>query len=451
MSDAPNANKTAAAALPRQAGTLASFSWLSVGVMASRLLQFGTIVYLTRVLGEAAFGRFSFATAFVWYGVILADFGLSTIGTRDLARNPDRLGQLAPTIAILRLAVFAIEMVLVLATASLLKVDTQMYWLLVYSFLSVLAYAINTDWIFRGFQRMQYVAAWEALPRLVWLAGSIWLVHSAADLLRVPLLRAGGEIAVTLLLLAAAWWRFPASRPNAGSFHPPAVRTLLKEAAPIGLAALLVQIYYGFDTILLGILKTDAIVGWYSAAYRVVTLLMTGAFLLGATYQPILARAFATDRTGFAAHLRRLTAAALLLGLILPAAMAIGAPLVVRLLYGQTFAPAALPLAILMASMPFAYMGIAYSTALVAAGEQRRMLVGAAVAAISNIAINLVLIPPFGMVGAAIATVVSYAAAWLVQWWYVHSRICRGEPLPLGAVVEAIRDVPRLIGRIGRK
>lgn len=448
MSDIRDTNTTSIPAPSGRGSALASFSWLSAGVIASRILQFAITVYLGRVLLVESFGLFKFAQAFLWFGVILTDFGLSTIGTREVAQSPRRLRTLSTVILASRLAVFAIEMLLIVAVPAALGVETQLHWLLIFSFLSLLAYAINTDWIFRGFERMGYVAAWEALPRVIWLAGLVLFVRSPEDLLKVPLLRFAGEIVTTAALLAIAWVRYPQSRPARAVLHPLNIRILTQQAAPVGVAALLAQVYYNFDTILLGVLKDSETVGQYGAAYLVVTLLLTGAFLLAATYQPILARTFAADRAGLARHLRRLTAAALLLGVLVPAGVALAAGPIIRILFGEEFAPAAGPLIVLTASLPFAYLGMAYGTALVAAGLQRHMMVATAIGAVVNVVANLLLIPPLGMMGAAIVTVISYAAAWAIQWWYVHSRIGRTELVPLRAVIEAMREVPEMVRRM---
>lgn len=448
VSDARDTNPTSSPATGRQSSALTNFGWLSAGVFASRILQFVITVYLGRILLVEAFGLFKFVQAFLWFGVILTDFGLSTIGTREVAQSPRRLRTLSTVILASRLAVFAIEMLLIVAVPAALGVGAQLHWLFIFSFLSLLAYAINTDWIFRGFERMAYVAAWEALPRVIWLAGLALFVRGPEDLLKVPLLRFAGEIVTAAALLTVTWVRYPQGRPARAALHPLNVKILAQQAAPIGVAALLAQVYYNFDTILLGVIKDEETVGQYGAAYLVVTLLLTGAFLLAATYQPILARTFATDRTGMVGHLRRLTAAALLLGVLVPAAVAATAGPIVRILFGEEFAPAARPLVVLTASLPFAYLGMAYGTALVAAGMQRRMMVATAAGAAVNVAVNLLLIPPMGMMGAAIATVISYAVAWALQWRYVHSGIGRTELLPLGAVVEAMREVPETVRRM---
>ncbi len=307
VSDAPSLHKIADPQAARR-GVLASLGWLGGGLLVGRALQFVVTIYLTRVLRVEAFGLFNFVQAFLWFGVILTDFGLSPIGTREVAHSPQRLRSLAAAIPAWRLGVFAVEMLLLAAVLPALHVGSQLGWLFFLSFLSLLAYAVTADWIFRGHERMEYVAGWEALPRLIWLVGLLLFVHGPDDLLKVPLVRFAGEIVVAAGLLVIAWRRYPDGRPDAADLRASDLRALLPQAAPIVVAGLLAQVYYNFDTILLGILKTDQIVGWYSAAYRIVTLLMTGAFLLGAAYQPILARTFATDRAAFALHLRRLSA-----------------------------------------------------------------------------------------------------------------------------------------------
>ncbi len=432
---------------PRRS-VLGNFSWLGLGVTVSRLLQLAVVVYLTRVLGDAAWGRFAFVQAFLWFGVILSDFGLSQIGTREVAKNPRRVGTLASVIMFGRLAVFVAEMVLILLILPVARVESQMFWLFLFSFASLAAYAVNMDWVFRGMERMEYVALWEALPRVVWLVGIVLFVHRPEDLLRVPLLRLAGELVTAGLLVATAWRRYPKSRPSLSLVHPLNVKLIMKEAAPIGLAALLAQVYYNFDVIWLGFVKTDAMVGQYSAAYRIVTLLLTGSFLLAATYQPVLARVWAAEKEGFARHLARLSGTALVFAVTLPAVVAVGAMPVVRVLYGGQYAAAAVPLAILMGAMPFAYMAMAYTTALVATGKQKQMMIATGIGAAVNVIANVLLIPPLGMTGAAIATVISYAAAWGMLWWYVSRLVGWTEPVPLRAAVQTIWEVPRrLLGK----
>ena len=449
VSETPCPDKTAAL-MVRRGGALANFSWLSAGLIASRLLQFVVTIYLTRVLLVEAFGLFNFVQAFLWFGVILTDFGLSAIGTREIASDPRRLRILSSVILVWRLTVFAVEMLLIVALLPAFHPGPQLYWLFIFSFLSLLAYAINTDWLFRGLERMRYVAVWEALPRVIWLASIVLFVHSPADLLKVPLLRFAGEIATTVVLLVVAWRRYPDSRLARQALHPLHFKILAREVLPVGIAGLLAQVYYNVDTILLGVLKNQEMVGQYSAAYRVVTLLLTGTFLLGATWQPILARTFASDRSAFARHMRRLMAGAFLFGVTLPAAVAIGAVPVVRLLYGRPLRSightadgpdGGCPLCLPRYRLQHGPCG-GWNAG---TNDDRHGGGGAAV----NVIANLLLIPPLGMNGAAIATVISYAAAWAIQWWYVHRCICPGEAIPLKAVIETIRELPDVLRRRG--
>ena len=97
MDEVPG-NATSSRTLSHEGGALASFTWLAAGASASRVLQFVVTIYLTRVLLVDAFGLFRFVQAFLWFGIILTDFGLSTIGTREVAKSPRRLRTLSTVI-----------------------------------------------------------------------------------------------------------------------------------------------------------------------------------------------------------------------------------------------------------------------------------------------------------------------------------------------------------------
>jgi len=435
----------------RPGGVLANFSWLTLGALVSRAAQFLLTVYLTRVLETGGFGRLAYVQAFLWYGLILVDFGLSVIATRETARDPRSVASLAGNIWCVRLGIFLIEFSLLAAVLWAMPVDAELRWLFVFSFLSLFAHAVRTDWIFRGFEKMQYVAVWEALPGLVWLAGALLVVHERQDLLKVPLLRFAAEILACGLLLAAAIWKLRFTRQALAACSYKKMIGLLREAAPVGVAALLVQVYYGVDVILLRLMKGFDVAGQYAAAYRVVTLLLTGMFLLGATYQPVLARCFAADLQAFRRQMQRLLGVSLILGTVFPAAVAVGSAPIVRLLFGGAYAAAAAPLAILMAAMPLAYLAGGYGAALIAAGLQRKMMSASGAAAVSNVVLNLALIPPFGMAGAALATVISYAVVYGLQWWFFSRKVFGTSPLPVGAAVETVRQAATLFLRRGTK
>jgi len=63
--------------------------WLGVAEGITRFLKLFLIIYVARILGATEYGKFTFALAFVSLFAIFSDFGISTITTREIARDKD--------------------------------------------------------------------------------------------------------------------------------------------------------------------------------------------------------------------------------------------------------------------------------------------------------------------------------------------------------------------------
>jgi O-antigen/teichoic acid export membrane protein len=107
--------------------------------------------------------------------------------------------------------------------------------------------------------------------------------------------------------------------------------------------------------------------------------------------------------------------------------IALAAPLIVRLAYGMPFAAAGPILTVHIWSSIFVFLGVARGQWLVNEGLQKFYLASTVVGAVVNILLNLVLIPSYGGLGAAYATVVSYAlAAWIASYFHPAVRTTAG-------------------------
>src|SRR5439155_18737402 len=88
---APPAGAAARAAATRPAGRIfANFASLDLAEVAAKLLGIGLTVYVTRSFGASAFGQLAFATALASYFALVPDFGLNTLGVREIARDRTR-------------------------------------------------------------------------------------------------------------------------------------------------------------------------------------------------------------------------------------------------------------------------------------------------------------------------------------------------------------------------
>jgi O-antigen/teichoic acid export membrane protein len=164
-------------------------------------------------------------------------------------------------------------------------------------------------------------------------------------------------------------------------------------------------------------------VGWYAAALRVIVSLHTFVWLYFFNLLPSLARDASGSRTGvrriIGPSLQVTAWSAVFIGIV---GMAV-ASLVIQLLYGPDYVASIGPLQILIWVIALTLLSGHYRYALIACGRQQLEFVTSAVGAGLNVALNLMLIPRFGMAGAAWSLVASEAIIWLVAYAFVHRTI----------------------------
>ena len=240
----------------------------------------------------------------------------------------------------------------------------------------------------------------EVVSRLAVLAlGTAWLARGRGGLLAAVTVYAAADVVSALALGAQARRRLARSEPAPDVRAPLALRAV----APLAIYAVLGTIYYKVDVWLLGLLRGSSTVAPYAAAYRLVDGLLLPAGALAALVVPRLARAGADDRRR---EVHRLAAVAV--GLVTPAAL--GAAVLARplmgLVFGGRYRAGAGALAVLTASVApgAAVLVLSQGAAVVA---RSRLALVTAVSLAANVALNCMLIPLAGALGAAWATLVS--------------------------------------------
>lgn len=397
-----------------------NFSWLMVGEIAGKGLVFITTIYLARVLGSAGFGKLSFATAFVTYAALLSDFGLSKYGTREAARNPGEIENCIINIQSTKLVLSSFLFLVACLLTWLLLDDYEMRLLFIFSFIWLFPYALGLDWVFRGLERMRYSALWNFLQQAVFLALILLLATKANDLTRVPVCKAiGCLVASGFLVLSLS--RIVNPRVLIPRFNVKAFKRVLIAGAPLAASYLMVQVYWNVDTIILGIVDKPEIVGIYNAAYKVVLLAACACYTVTNAFYPRLSYDFIHDYPNFRRNLIRMLRIVIIGGFVVSAAVfALRKPMVL-LLYGSAYAEAAVALSILSFAILGDYIVSSLGTAYISAGYERLAFVAVMLGAVTNISLNIILIPRFSFIGAAISTISSYTV--IATYFLVNLRV----------------------------
>jgi O-antigen/teichoic acid export membrane protein len=254
-----------------------------------------------------------------------------------------------------------------------------------------------------------YSAGINLLRQFLWLLLVVVLAWLQARLITVIVWRF-----IVATLEAILIWGF--SRrflPRLREVSADRARFYLASAAPLAFSSLLASIYMRIDQVMLHNMVNDSTLGQYVAAVRVSEMFEMLPAALIASLVPILSIS-AKDHKAFHAYLDRTLRYFLVLACAICVFITTGAGLIVTLLYGKQFAAATPLLAVLIWSEVSTFFGTVMVAAMVARNLQRYLLLPTAVGALSNVALNLYLIPRYAALGAAWATLISYSLAWFV-------------------------------------
>jgi len=418
--------------------------------VAARAAGFFATAVLARKLGADAFGLLGFATAITMYFGVAVTVGFGDIGAREVAKNPERATTIAVDATAVRLLI-ALGGACAINAVALVFVENELERsVLMLSSLILLPVSLDPGWVYRGLERTRFVGATLFLSQLIYLAGVLILVRFPADVVRVPPVQFAGELLAALVLLAFLS-RSGVPRP---SFRG-GIR-LLRQSGLITVTRLLRSLIVTFDLMLLGIMASKREVGLYSAAYRVCLMLTAIAVATHVVFIPAVTRAAAVGPAEVSTVLKRSLAltGAVMLPLVV-GGMVLAQPLL-SLLFGGDYSSGANALRLLLVSIGLLSLHGTMHYVFVATDRIRQQagIIGGGAAL--NVALNLILIPRYSLVGAAAATVASEAlilVASAVVLWKRGLRTRGAELLPaalasgvMAMVVSALPDrVPVLL------
>ena len=425
--------------------------------LLNRAIDFVFAAYYLRVLGPGAAGDYTTAIVLVGWYEIWTNFGLNAWLTRAAAQDLQGANRYFSNSNILRVALAGISMPVFLGAIFWYQAGTgalgagtvlAVALLAVGMFLSSLSSGLTA--LFYAYERAEVPAAVSVVTTLLKV-----LCGTAALLLGYGFVGlAGVSIVVnafTLLVLAAYVHRnFFVPRTE---YTPALQRTMVVESFPLMLNHLLATLFFKIDVPLLRTLRGDAEVGRYGTAYKFLDAFnVIPSFFTFALF-PLLSRQAQHDRP---AMVRTYHFAIKLLTLVaLPVAAAawwLAAPLV-GLLGGQAYLPdGALALQLMALSMPFGWINSVTNYLLVAAGQQRALTRCFAVAVLFNLGANLLFIPRYGFVAAAVITIFSELVEGAAFQYFVYRHIAPTPWLRLfaraGAAAAAMLAVLWLAARI---
>ena len=410
-------NMPAIAHLPRLA---TNYAILSGTELISKLLSAIAFAYLARVLGPLNYGYLEFTLAIIFFFTLLVDCGLSSIGAREFAKDREALAKLFIHISATRSLLSVLAFFILVAIAIFIPLASSVKWLIFLYSLTMFLLPWLIQWVFQGQDMMSYVALASFFRWTLFTAGVFLFVHKPAQAWMVPMIEGFAILSIAVFLLWALSHTF-------GLPHHPITLayalSIFRKALPIGASEFVWAIKVYFATILLGLLIGGAVLGWYTAAHRVIIALHSFVWLYFYNFLPSIARA-SQQPLEFIKRLMRISLQTTAWVVILIAALGTAyAEFGITLLYGAQFAASAAAFQVLIWAIPLTMFSGHYRYMLIGFDKQKLEFFSALIGAAANILINLLLIPRYGLLGAAWAFIISEAIIWGSAYLFVRRTI----------------------------
>lgn len=393
--------------------------WLTFGQLAGRLIRAVVIILAARILGAEGYGVFSYVISIAGVFTIFSDAGLSKILVRELAKNPEmEKAYLSAALGIKIFLIGAGAAVIILGAPYITKIPEALPLIPLAAILLIFDGLRNFSMaITRAKEKMQLEAGVEIVTNMAIVlfgVGVLLFAPSPKSLMASYTLGAGLGLAFALALLRSHFSRIR------NFFDWKLCLRILKDAWPFALISFFSILMIHTDTIMIGILKTAEEVGFYSAAQRSVQILYVLPSLLAISLLPAFSRFAGKENEKLRTSLEAVLAGAFLIALPLALGGSILAPEIISFIFGSEFVPSVIPFQILLFSVLAVFPGVILSYVILAYNAQKSIIKFLSGVALANIALNLVLIPLYGIIGAATATISALVVANGFTWLRVR-------------------------------
>lgn len=363
-------------------------------------------IYVARFLGPEQFGVYSYALAFVALFGAIAKLGLDSIVVRDLVNHPQARELYLGT-------AFWLKLIGAFLTLGLLTIAVQFTGNDATTNLFIVI--IASGMIFQSLEVVDFyfqsrvLAKYVSIAKLVQLALSsvlkLYFIYIQADLFWFVLVSLIDQITLALSL-AYAYWRQKIGS-FFGYFDLVTAKVMLRNSWPLILAGIAVTLYMRIDQVMIKEMLGEREVGLYSAAVRLSEAWYFVPVMLTASLFPAIVSGKKISREIYHNRLQRLCTLLTWLAIAVALPMTFLADWLVSLLYGPNYQEAGSVLAIHIWGAVFVFLGVASGGFFTLENRTKKTFYRTAWGAVSNVLLNLALIPRYGINGAAIATVLS--------------------------------------------
>jgi O-antigen/teichoic acid export membrane protein len=390
---------------------------LTTGEVLSRILSFFLIIIIARHLGDEGLGKYSFAFAFVVIFSLLSDFGISTFMTREIAKNKglaQKIFSNALSVKILLGAFSALIPVLVIYFLDkVIDVKAAVFFAALASLLNYVTLTFRC--VINAYEVQIYQSIYIITERVVAFLLALIFIWQGYGLVAICSVFAISNFIALFVVSILVDRKIKKVKLE---FDFGFIKWMLAKSMPFWFTVIFITIYFKIDTVMLTFMRGYEETGWYNASYKIIDAL----FFIPTTVITIVFPAMSKF------HLKSQKTLSLLyeksfyylFALALP--IAIGTSIlssrIIGFVYKNEFTNSVVALNILIWVIVLTFVNYLMGFLLNSIEKQKLFTLTTGLTAVFNIILNFILIPYYGFVGAAIATIASEAINFLLLYYF---------------------------------
>ncbi|TKJ41584.1 hypothetical protein CEE37_03195 [candidate division LCP-89 bacterium B3_LCP] len=398
------------------------FSFIGRGIDV--IVTFALAVVLARYLGPEGMGEYTYIIAFVAIFVPFIDLGLDHILIREIARHRDSARKYVGAALLLKMLIILVLLPAGMIATWIVGDASVSNWAVFLCFAgtlilreipTVVGYAV-----FLSYERMEYRALVTLLFQIVKLVLTIGVILMGGSIVAIfgaALLAEAFQGAAALYLVVRKF-----IKPRL-VFDPKLWKHYVKESLPIGIAFAFNNLYFQVDILILKHFRTAEETGWFGVPFRVVTTLFSVLIPVIWVLLPHLTRAARNsieqlheEGQGYLKAIFVMTA-----GITIYLGME-SQDLVVNL-FGSEYLPSAAVMAFISPVIVFHAFSYFFDLTLTAVGKQKLIMIGAGSVFLVKLIVDLILVPRYGIMGAAIGTLAADVACFAIMFYLTKKHV----------------------------
>lgn len=402
---------------------LYNFIAVFAGNFVSKIFGLFLAIILARYLGPEDYGKYAFVVSFAYLFNVIADFGLNDLFVRDVARDRSIVSKYLALALIVKPSLSIISITILIFSVYFMNYSTEiLVCSAIFSIHIIFITLISSiTAIFRAYEQMEYASLINVLNGLLSLIFIIFVVFYEGTLYQILSFRVISFFVGFLIGLFIVIKLI--SKPDF-SINISFIKVITKRALPFLTITIIDTLYFNIDIIMLSKMKGDIYVGWYTPAAND---LFFGLLIIPSTIATVVYPMFTRQYGESIEKLRETINFSIKLLFILGVPVCFGTYIlaqdIIHFIFGHEYGNSIVVLKIMALVIIFAFAREPLGFGLAAIGKEKVLMWLSNIFLLLNILLNLILIPIYAHIGAAITTVFCITLSFYLTCYYLNKEI----------------------------